>query len=252
MMLDIAAYQGNIIWIVGASSGIGRSLAKELAARGARIAASARSEDQLSGLQREIGAACQIYPLDVTNLDLTRQTAKAIHTAYGRIDRVVILSASYTPMKLTALDLVAVRHMLDINILGTLHVLHAVLPFLQAQQFGQIALCGSVAGYTGLPGGQPYSATKAAIISLAESLYAECAKTLDIKLISPGFVSTPLTDKNTFKMPMIITPDVAAKAIASGLQSSRFEIHFPKLFTLALKLLALLPYGLALPITRKF
>jgi NADP-dependent 3-hydroxy acid dehydrogenase YdfG len=249
-MMEIRSFQNNVIWIIGASSGIGRSLAKELASRGAQIAASARSETKLAALKQEIGAACQNFPLDVTDSALTLRTAQAIYAAYGKIDRVIILSASYMPMKLTALDLVATKQMLDINILGTIHVLHAVLPILQ-QQSGQIALCGSVAGYIGLPGGQPYSATKAAIINLSESLHAECRKEIDIKLISPGFVSTPLTDKNNFNMPMIISAEAAANAIACGLQSSCFEIHFPKLFTLSLKALALLPYYLALRITRK-
>lgn len=113
-----------------------------------------------------------------------------------------------------------------------------------------MALCGSVAGYIGLPGGQPYSATKAGVISLAESLYAECGNSFDVKLISPGFVRTPLTDKNAFKMPMIVEPDVAAAAIADGLLTRRFEIHFPRKFTLLLKLLRLLPYRLSLRLTR--
>lgn len=249
--MDIRSFQDNVIWIIGSSSGIGRSLAKELGGRGAQIVASARSEIKLAALKQEIGAPCQVFPFDVADSELTLRTAQAIYAAYGRIDRVIILAASYTPMKLTALDLVAAKQMLDINILGTIHVLHAVLPILQQQLSGQIVLCGSVAGYTGLAGGQPYSATKAAIRNLAESLHAECQKEIDIKLISPGFVSTPLTDKNNFEMPMIIRPEAAAKAIARGLLSSRFEIHFPKLFTLSLKALALLPYCVALRITRK-
>ena len=103
----------------------------------------------------------------------------------------------------------------------------------------------------GLPQGQPYSATKAAIINLAESLNTECGDTVDIKLISPGFVRTPLTDKNSFPMPMMMEPEQAARMIADGLLSRRFEIHFPKKFTLLLKALRLLPYALSLRLMRR-
>ena len=116
----------------------------------------------------------------------------------------------------------------------------ASLPILRSQGYGQLVLCGSVAGYRGLPNGQPYSATKAALINLAESLRAE-ERVLDIKVINPGFVRTALTDKNTFKMPMRIEPEEAARIIAEKLQTNCFEIHFPKRFTFFAKLIALLP-----------
>jgi short-subunit dehydrogenase len=244
-------YKNDVIWIIGASSGIGYALAVELAAQGATLALSARRKDELEKLKERIGERHMIYPLDVADTELTIRTAKAIHAANGRIDRVIFMSAAYTPMKLDALDMLVTRHMVDVNIMGTFNVVHAALPLLKEQKSGQIVLCGSVAGYTGLSGGQPYSATKAAVMNIAESLYAECPNHIDVKLISPGFVRTPLTDKNTFSMPMIITPEAAAKAIASGLHSKRFEIHFPKRFTLFLKLLRLLPYTLAFKITQK-
>ena len=244
-------YKNEIIWIIGASSGIGYALSVELAAQGATIALSARRKEELEKLKERIGERHMIYPLDVADTDLTLRTAKAIHAANGRIDRVIFMSATYTPMQLDALDMLVTRHMVDVNIMGAFNVVHAVLPLLKEQKSGQIALCGSVAGYTGLSGGQPYSATKAAVMNIAESLYAECPSHIDIKLINPGFVRTPLTDKNNFSMPMIITPEAAAKAIAGGLLSKRFEINFPKKFTIMLKLLRLMPYTLKLLITRR-
>ena len=138
------------------------------------------------------------------------------------------------------MDINAAMDMVDINFKGALNVVHAALPVLKKRVHGQLALCGSVAGYRGLPYSQPYGATKAALISLAESLKVENEE-LDIKVINPGFVRTPMTDKNDFKMPMIIEPEEAAKIIAKELQTSRFEIHFPKRFTFLVKLLALLP-----------
>lgn len=244
-------YKNEVIWIIGASSGIGYALAVELSACGATLALSARRKEELEKLKERIGERHMIYPLDVADTELTIRTAKAIHAANGRIDRVIFMSAAYTPMQLEHLDMLVTRNMLEVNIMGTFNVLHAILPLLKEQKYAQIALCGSVAGYRGLSGGQPYSATKAAVMNIAESLAAECPKQIDVKLISPGFVRTALTDKNDFSMPMIIAPEVAAKTIADGLLSKRFEIHFPKRFTLMLKFLQLLPYALAFKITRK-
>lgn len=245
-------YQDQIVWIIGASSGIGYALARELSARGAILALSARRKDELEKLNDELGERHSVFILDTANAETTLRTAQAIRAAFGRIDRIIFLAAAYAPMKTDALDIVATKGIVDINLTGAFNVVHAVLPILKAQQpRGQLALCGSVAGYIGLPNGQPYSATKAAIINLAESLHAECKSSIDIKLISPGFVRTALTDKNNFKMPAMIEPEQAANAIADGLLAQGFEIHFPKRFTLFLKLLRLLPYRLSQFLTRK-
>jgi len=246
------AYPNEVIWIIGASSGIGAALAKELASRGAHIALSSRRKEALETLKKSLGSEHRVFALDVTDADMVLRTAQAIRAAYGRIDRVIFLAASYTPMNLDALNLVATRQIIEVNLVGAFHVVHAVLPILKEQQIGQIALCGSVAGYTGLPGGQPYSATKAGIINLAESMRAELPGGIDVKLISPGFVKSELTDKNDFRMPMIISAERAATYIADGLLEKAFEVHFPRRFTLLLKWLRILPYGLAFKITRTF
>lgn len=245
-------YANEVIWIIGASSGIGAALAKDLALRGATLALSARRKEALETLKASLGEQHKIFALDITDAEMVTRTAQAIRAAFGRIDRVIFLAAAYTPMKLTELDIAVTRQMIETNLMGAFHAVDAVLPILKEQQRGQIALCGSVAGYTGLPGGQPYSATKAAIINLAESLRAELPATMDVKLISPGFVRSELTDKNDFNMPMIISAEQAATAIAEGLQGSAFEIHFPKKFTLLLKFIRLLPYSLMFLITKSF
>lgn len=246
-----ASFKDEVIWIIGASSGIGKALSIKLANNGARVVISARRKEELEQLKSELAGTPLVFPLDVTDSEMTTRTAHAIRAAAGRMDRIIFMSAAYTPMKLSSLDLTISRNMVEVNLMGTLNVIHAVLPILKEQSHGQIALCGSVAGYTGLPSGQPYSATKAAVINLAESLRAELPKTIDVKLISPGFVKSELTDKNDFKMPMIISAERAAQEIVRGLQSKTFEIHFPKGFTLFLKLLRWLPYWLSLRITEK-
>ena len=245
-------YHNRIVWIIGASSGIGRALARELDARGATLALSARREEELEMMNTALRGRHRVFALDITEAETVARTARAIAAAFGRIDHVICLAAAYTPMRFADMDMAVARQMVDINLSGMLNVAHAVLPVFEGQTArGQLALCGSVAGYIGLPGGQPYSATKAAIINLAESLRVECRESCDVRLISPGFVRTPLTDKNSFDMPMMIEPEAAAQAIADGLLSRRFEIHFPKRFTYVLKLLRLLPYGLLLPLLKR-
>lgn len=254
--MNIKDYQDQIIWIIGASSGIGSALARELSGRGAILALSSRRKDELDNLKTSLGDQHRVFSLDITDAEKTLRTAQAIRATFGRIDRVIFLAAAYAPMKIDNIDLAMAKGIIDINLGGAFNIVHAVIPILQTQApkyqkyRGQIALCGSVAGYVGLPGGQPYSATKAGIINLAESLHAECKPLIDVKLISPGFVRTPLTDKNNFDMPMIIEPEQAAKEIADGLVTRHFEIHFPKKFTILLKLLRLLPYTLSLYLTR--
>lgn len=231
---------GKHVWIIGASSGIGRALAKELARRGARLLLSSRSDDELKRLRDEIGEQHFVFPVDVRDLGDVINACEEAQENLNRIDSVVHLAALYEPTRLTSMDIESVRRLVDVNLMGAFNVIHAVLPVFKRQGYGQLLLCGSVAGYRGLPNGQPYSATKAAIINLTESLKVE-NPALDIKLINPGFVRTPLTDKNDFKMPMI-EPEQAARAIADGMLKKNFEIHFPKRFTLLMKFLRSLPY----------
>jgi short-subunit dehydrogenase len=240
------AYNNKLIWIIGASSGIGEALSKELALRGSTIFLSARRAQELEKLKRSLsGSGHEIFPLDVCDAEAVIKNANTIHAQFGRIDSIIFLAAAYKPMRLEMLDISDVRQIIETNLLSAFYLLHAVIPLLKTQPYGQIALCGSVAGYIGLPGGQPYSATKAAIINLAESLRSELPQTIDVKIINPGFVKTGLTAKNNFEMPMIITPEKAAMFIADGLLRKDFEIHFPRKFTLLLKLIKILPYRLS-------
>jgi short-subunit dehydrogenase len=248
----ITHYQNKVIWIIGASSGIGAALAQELDSHGAILALSARRSEELKKLKESLkGSQHEILVLDVTNAESLTMSSCQIIQKFGRLDSVIFLAAAYTPMILENLDIVNTQQIIEVNMLGAFNVLFAVLPIFKKQIYGQIALCASIAGYIGLPGGQPYSATKAGIINLAESLRAELPKYIDVKLINPGFVRTQLTDKNKFNMPMIISPQQAAVFISKGLLSKSFEIHFPKKFTLWIKLLRLLPYNLLLKILSK-
>jgi short-subunit dehydrogenase len=155
------------------------------------------------------------------------------------------MAGDYTAMRAWELDLKVAQQMIDINWGGFINGLSVVIPTLMKHKAGGIALVSSVAGYRGLPKSLVYGPTKAALINLAETLYLDLKdKGLDIYVINPGFVKTPMTDKNDFEMPSIITPEEAAVEIEKGFSKGEFEIHFPKRFTNMLKMLRHLPYSL--------
>ncbi len=245
-------YHGEHIWIIGASSGIGAALASELAARGATLILSARREEQLQKIADTLEGSHIVCPLDVTDYAALEDASSWIAGEVGTIDRIIFMAAIYQPGSITSIEPSFIAKMVEVNLTGALNVSRIALERLSRQPSGQLTLCASVAGYAGLPNSQPYSATKAAIINLAETLANDAPEHINIKLISPGFVRTPMTDKNDFEMPMRIEPDDAAKHIANNLTSKKFEIHFPKRFTYFVKFIASLPYWLQLPITKKF
>lgn len=234
------------IWIIGASDGIGRALARAYAQRGARLVLSARGTEALEELAAQIGGA-EVVPVDVADRPALDRAAETI-AAGGPLDRILHLAAIYDPGRIAGLDPDKAARIVTVNLTGSFHIAQIGPPLLCSG--GQLAMTGSVAGYVGLPQGQIYSATKAGVINLAESLRAE-RPDLDIRLICPGFVDTRLTAQNDFKMPAIVTPDAAAEAILRGLDRPGFEVHFPRRLTLTLKALRALPYALSLRLTRR-
>ncbi|MGE4313550.1 MAG: SDR family NAD(P)-dependent oxidoreductase [Pseudobdellovibrionaceae bacterium] len=246
-------YLNQTVWIIGASSGIGKALAYELHERGARLILSARSKDKLDELAGSLNRNHIVLPLDVAKEDAFEKAFRTLQKADTLPDRMVTLAAIYEPGPVDGMDLKKASRLIDINLKGTLSFVQTALEIARTRRaYTQIAVCGSVAGYSGLPNGQPYSATKAAVMNFAESLRAECQSDhIDIRLISPGFVDTPMTKKNDFSMPMMVTPQEAAASIADGLAASVFEIHFPKRFTFLVKFMRILPYGLFFPLMKK-
>ena len=243
----IERWAGKTVWLVGASSGIGRATASALHAAGARVVVSARGREALDGFVATHGRADAIA-LDATDRDAMRDAAAHIVNVHGGIDLAMYCAGTYTAMRATAFDLeVALRHV-QVNYVGALTLLDAVLPQLQAQaragRGGHVSLVSSVAGFRGLPQGLAYGPTKAALINLAETLYLDLAPLgLGVSLVNPGFVETPLTAHNEFKMPALITPEEAAREILRGWQQGRFEIHFPRRFTFWMHALRHLGYG---------
>lgn len=231
------------VWVIGASSGIGASLAAALLARGARVAVSARRLAELERMAAPHGVRALAVPVDVTDAMAVAPALQRVVSAWDGVDLVVLCSGTHQPVRAWELDAAEARRLVDVNVNGVFNCLQPVVGQLLRQGSGGIAVVSSVAGYGGLPTALVYGATKAALINLAETLYIDLApRGIGIYLINPGFVKTPLTDRNDFRMPVLISAEAAAGEIIDGFGRGDFEIHFPKRFTLWLKLLRLLPY----------
>ena len=237
----ITEWTGRSVWLIGASSGIGRATAHALHAMGARVVVSARSAEVLQQfVDTHTGAMAVV--LDVQQTAAVREAAQYVQRHQG-LDVVIYCAGYYKAQRATQFDLQDMVTHQDINYVGALRVLDAVLPTLLHQGFGHISLLASVAGYRGLPQSLAYGPTKAALINLAETLYLDLSpKGIGVSLVNPGFVETPLTAQNEFHMPALIQPEQAAQAMLRDWAKGRFEIHYPKRFTLWLKLLRVLPY----------
>lgn len=248
----IRDWRGRRVWIIGASTGIGADLARQLAAKGARIAASARNADALEKLCRELPDA-RAFPLDITDVDAVARAHRAAVAAFGGVDLTLFVAGMYVPVRAWELDVAVARRQVEANLMGVYHGLAAVLPELLARGSGGVGIVSSVAGYRGLPKSLVYGATKAALINLAETLYLDLQpKGIAVYVINPGFVETPMTAQNDFRMPALIKSDEAAREIVAGMERGEFEIHFPKRFTGFLKMLQKLPYGAYFAAVRRF
>ena len=242
------------IWIVGASYGIGKALAFELAKRGNRVIVSGRSLEQLSNICKELPLQEKDHlaiKLDVSDEFMVQSSILEVVKHLEHIDSIIFMAAFYEPSSILEMRKEDIIRTINVNLTSVLYFVQSILPILLKQKKGQIALCSSVASYRGLANSQPYAATKAAISNFTESLNSEYGDILDIKLINPGFVETRLTEKNNFAMPFKMTPTKAAKKIADGLGKKSFEIHFPKVFTLFLKFLKVMPDFLYFKISKK-
>ncbi|MBY5614050.1 SDR family NAD(P)-dependent oxidoreductase [Rhizobium leguminosarum] len=247
-MRDFIAHpEHGIVWISGASSGIGRALALRLAAEGYKVAVTARSHEKLVELQAEAnGLSGSIIVLDgdVTNAEDMEHVIASIEYEHGTLAMAILNAGVNLPVHAEDLKRTDFEKSFAVNLSGVVNCLLPAIRHMKAKGQGQIAIVSSVTGYGGLPTGAAYGATKAALINMAESLKFDLDKMgIRIQLVSPGFVDTPATRKNAFPMPALVSVEEAAREIAAGLKSQAFEITFPKRFTAMLKLARLLPYS---------
>ena len=263
--------KNQLVWITGASSGLGYALAGLYAKDGARVIVSARSADKLQALaSSDFAGTILPLPVDVTDNDSVVAAAAQILAQWGVPDVVILNAGYYEPCSFEDTTLEHFEKTIDVNYRGVVRCLMAVLPALLDKQKGSMAVTGrtfsgikttarghivlvsSVAGYSGLPRAAAYGSTKAALTNLGESIKHECnAREIDVTVVNPGFVKTPLTDLNEFPMPFIMELDDAAQAMYSGINSRKFEVTFPRRFTWILKFLRILPYRLYFAATKR-
>ncbi len=244
-------WRGKTAWIVGASSGIGLATAQALAAQGARVALSARDAKLLEQHASALPNALAL-PLDVTDTTSVRDAFARLQARCGTPDFVLCCAGHYQAMRATEFDLPQLRRHVEVNYMGSLNVLDAVLPALLAAGKGHISLVGSVAAYRGLPQALAYGPTKAAMNNLADVLYLDLQpQGLGVSIINPGFVRTPLTSNNQFHMPALISPEQAAQAMLRGWAAGHFEINFPRRFTWVMKSLRYVSDGLYFAAVRR-
>ena len=230
------------IWITGASSGIGKALAIKFSKEGWQVAASARRENLLKDLNNQ-NPNIHPFPLDIKNETETKNIFQNILEKFETVDIVVFCTGIHDPDAEKQLSSEKIREIMETNFFGTVNCIMAVNAYFRERKNGHISIVSSVAGYRGFPAASGYCASKAALISLAESLFFDFKRyNVRISLVSPGFIKTPLTDKNKFPMPMIKSPEYAAEKIFIGLTKKKiFEIHFPITFTIMMKLLKIMP-----------
>ena len=247
MPLYHASASDGVAWITGASEGIGKALALRLALEGYTVYASARSQDKLAALAAKTSGTGRIVPLalDVTDREANARAVQTILAAGRPLVLAIFNAGNFFPVRGFALNHQAFDQSLAINFSGAVNGLIPAIAAMQAEGRGQVALVSSPAGYGGLPKSAAYGSSKAALINLAASLKFDLdAMNIRIQIVTPGFVETPLTSKNDFPMPFLMSVDKAAQAFASGLKSNAFDITFPRRFTFFLKALNLLPYAL--------
>ena len=241
-----------LVWITGASTGVGRAVALRLADHGSTVLASARNADKLSELEalaNTMNGRVFAAPLDVTSDKSVRETYEMIASEHGVPDLCILNAGTYIPMDGAIFSSEVFAKQIDINWMGVVRVLDAIIPHMVARGSGRIAVVGSVSGYRGLRTASAYGATKAALINMSETLHMELGDHgVRLQIVNPGFIETPLTDKNDFRMPALMPVDKAAAAFHQGLKSNRFEITFPKRFTWTIKFMRLLPYAIYLPL----
>ena len=230
------------IWITGGSTGIGKALAIKFSNKGWNVAISARRVELLNELSNQ-HENITAFPLDVTNKIKCNEVFNQIINKYTNLDICFFSTGTWNPKKEKDIDVEQIEEVFKVNFFGTVNSIKTVEQFFKNQKSGIITIVSSIAGYRGLPNSTGYGPSKSALNNLAESLYFDFKRfNVRVCLVSPGFIKTPMTDKNDFKMPFLKTPEYAANKIYDGLiNKNNFEIHFPKVLTIMLKILSFLP-----------
>ena len=242
----------KVIWITGGGTGIGKAVAIKFANQGWKVAISGRRENILKEVE-DINPNIKSFPLDVNDKGKCFEIMKNIKDEFGDIDICFFSTGTWDPKKEREIDVEQIENVFKVNFFGTLNCIKSVEDHFRNRKNGIITIVSSIAGYKGLPNSTGYGPSKAALNNLAESLYFDFGRyNVRVCLVSPGFIKTPMTDKNDFKMPFLKTPEYSADKIYNGLiNSNKFEIHFPKSLTLILKFFKIIPDRLYFYLVKK-
>lgn len=249
----MASVKDRLVWVTGASAGIGRAVVVELARRGAKVIASARNEQALNQLVADcLPHTVYAFPLDVTDRQANLRAAETIRQRFNRLDVAFFNAGTCEYVDIAKFDSALFERTMQTNFLSMVYGIEAVLPLLRASRDAQLVGMSSTVAYRGLPRAEAYGASKAAIKHLFESLQIDLKQQgISVSVVCPGFVRTPLTDQNDFPMPFRVEPDEAARRIVDGIESKKPEIHFPKRFSIPFKLLSILPNRLYVALCSK-
>lgn len=238
------------IWLVGASTGIGAALVEALDEENTQIFVSARNLSKINSLFPKSAARIIPIEMDVVDESSVHSVLSKILQHTDHLDKVIINAGTCEYIDSKEIDISSVKRVMDTNFYGALNIINASLPLIREAKLvrdnaPQLVLVSSSVTYQALPRAGAYGASKAAIRYMMECLKIDLQhEGIDVRVVSPGFVKTPLTDKNDFPMPFRISADEAAQRIVKGLKGKRFDIHFPKRFTYILKALSCLPDAL--------
>lgn len=247
MNRKIKSFENLNVWLIGASSGIGRSLSFELLERGANIYISSRKKELLEEIKTADSKKVTVLPLDVLKINEIENASAQI----PKIDLVIFLAADYSPMSVENFNAELANKIIDVNLKGAINLCSVVMPRMMKEKNGHMSFVASIAGYIGLPQSSIYGSTKAGLINFCETIYNELKPyNVDVSIVNPGFVKTNLTAKNEFEMPFIMTPKEAALEMIRGYGSGSFDIVFPKTFSYFFRFMRILPYSLHLRLVK--
>jgi len=233
-------FKNKVVWLTGASKGIGFSLAKKLYKEGANLILSARDTSTLIDFPEALLINC-----DVSIRQQILSAVDQIIEHYGKLDCIILNAGNAEYVDVTHFESAIYERMESVNFMSQVYAVEACLPHLRNSQQPLIVAMSSSVAWQGLSRGHAYSASKAASLNFFQGLALDLVKeSIPVCVICPGFVKTPLTDKNDFPMPGLISSDNAAERIFKGISKLKIEIHFPKRFTWFLRLISMLPSGL--------
>tara|TARA_B100000900_G_C20535048_1_gene698021 strand:+ start:630 stop:1385 length:756 start_codon:yes stop_codon:yes gene_type:complete len=241
------------VWLTGGGTGIGKELTKILCDNGYNVIISGRRKDKLIEVAKYNNEKIFPFKLDVSNLKEANTVAKKIIKKFKFIDLLILNAAIYSPGSLKEISPKNAKKVIDINLTGVINCLPTIVNLMKKRNKGQVIFISSPAGYRGMPGAGLYGVTKSGLTFLAETLKIELEQfNIKVQVVHPGFIKTPMTDKNSFPMPFLMSSEKAAKIIFSKIHSNIFEIYFPKMLLIPMKLISFLPYNIYFFLIKKF